>query len=279
LSTYSGRVAFITGGARGQGRSHALALAKEGIDVAIADLAGSGEVGTVLSPLATDEELARTVGEVEALGVRCLARQVDVRDGPGLSAFVDDVARELGSVDYVLANAGILTWAEIGDMSDDMWQEMIDINLGGVFKTFRAAAPHFRSQGSGRAVATASMAGRGGFAQIAHYTAAKWGLIGLTKSFALELVPHGATANVIAPTNCDTDMIDNPAAHAFFGGSPEATKADAAEACTSMVPMGIPWIQPQDVTAALMFLLSDEAKYITGEVLHVSGGMSATNAV
>ena len=278
MTTLSGKSALITGGARGQGRSHAVALAKAGVNIGLVDLGGKPPLGSAVS-LGTADDLARTKGEIEALGVGCLSAEADVRDGAALSAFADELAAEFGSVDYALANAGIFSWGEVAEMSDDTWQEMLDVNLGGIFKTFRAVAPHFKRQNSGRAIATASMAGRGGFAMIGHYVAAKWGLIGLTKSFALELVPHGATANVVAPTNCETDMIDNERAYAFFAGKEGATKADAAEACKTMVPQGIPWIQPQDVTNAVLFLLSDEAQHVTGEVLHVSGGMSATNAV
>lgn len=276
---FSGKSAFITGGARGQGRSHALRLASEGVNVTLFDLAASSPVESVQTPLSEVSDLQKTAEEVRAKGVRCLEVVGDVRDGTALNEAVNQAAKEFGTVDYVLANAGVLSWSALEDMDDQTWQDMIDINLSGVFHTFRAAAPHLRSQGFGRVVATASMAGRGGFAMISHYVAAKWGLIGLAKSFALEIAPFGTTVNVVAPTNCDTPMINNSAAYGFFAGKESATREDAAEACKTMLPIDLPWIQPEDVTAAIMYLLSDEARYVNGDVLHVSAGVSAQNAV
>jgi SDR family mycofactocin-dependent oxidoreductase len=264
-----GKTAVITGGARGQGRSHALALAGAGADIALLDAVS--DVATVPYPLATEADMEQTRKSVEDL---------DVRDGAAMTRAVDQVVTRLGRVDILCANAGIFSWSSVEEMTDQIWQDMIDVNLTGVFNSFRAVAPHMRRQGSGRVIATASMAGRGGFAQIGHYVAAKWGLIGLTKSFALEMGTHHVTANVVAPTNVNTDMIQNDAARRFFVPDVESpTEADAAKAMSGMTGMGIPWVEPSDISGAILYLVSDSARYVTGEVLHVAAGMNAFNAV
>lgn len=276
--TLLGKTAVITGGARGQGRSHALYLAREGADIVLFDLVQ--EIASVPYALPAQDHLLRTQMEVRDLGRRCDAVTVDVRDGAAMRREVDAAVSRFGHVDILCANAGIFTWSSIEQMSDETWQDMIDINLSGVFNSFRAVARHMREQGSGRVIATSSMAGRGGFAQIGHYVAAKWGLIGLTKSFALEMAPFGVTANVVAPTNVDTDMIQNEAAWKFF--VPDAaypTRDDAAKAMAGMTGMGIPWVEASDISNAIMYLVSDGARYVTGEVLHVAAGANAFNAV
>jgi SDR family mycofactocin-dependent oxidoreductase len=273
-----GKTAVITGGARGQGRSHALALAGAGADIALLDAVS--DVATVPYPLATEADMEQTRKSVEDLDRRCETIKVDVRDGAAMTRAVDQVVTRLGRVDILCANAGIFSWSSVEEMTDQIWQDMIDVNLTGVFNSFRAVAPHMRRQGSGRVIATASMAGRGGFAQIGHYVAAKWGLIGLTKSFALEMGTHHVTANVVAPTNVNTDMIQNDAARRFFVPDVESpTEADAAKAMSGMTGMGIPWVEPSDISGAILYLVSDSARYVTGEVLHVAAGMNAFNAV
>ncbi len=273
-----GKTAVITGGARGQGRSHALALASEGADIALFDV--TANIQSVPYPLGTQADLEKTRRMVNDLDRRCETVVMDVRDGESMIRAVDHVVAQLGSVDILCANAGILSWSSVEEMTDQTWQDMIDVNLTGVFNAFRAVAPHMRQQRSGRVVATASMAGRGGFAQLAHYTAAKWGLIGLTKSFALEMAQLNVTANVVAPTNVNTDMIQNEAAWKFFVpdvASP--TEADVAKIMSGRTGIGIPWVEPSDVSGAILYLVSDAARYVTGEVLHVAAGQNAFNAV
>jgi SDR family mycofactocin-dependent oxidoreductase len=277
-NSLAGKVAVITGGARGQGRSHALALARAGADIALLDRVA--DINSVPYHLSTPEDLAHTQKLVEGFDRRCMTITADVRDGAGLKQAVNDVVTELGHVDIALANAGILSWSSVEEMCDETWQDMIDINLGGAFNVFRAVAPHLREQRSGRVVATASMAGRGGFAQISHYAAAKWGLIGLTKSFALEMAPYGVTANVVAPTNVNTGMIQNEPAWKFFThGVENPTKEDVAARFSAMTGMGIPWVEPSDISNGILYLVSEGARYVTGEVLHVAAGMNAFNAV
>ncbi|MGH3245576.1 MAG: mycofactocin-coupled SDR family oxidoreductase [Trebonia sp.] len=271
-----GKTAVITGGARGQGRSHALALAAEGVDIALFDV--SANIGSVPYSLGTQADLEQTKRMVNDLDRRCVTAVVDVRDGQAMIRAVDHVVAELGSVDILCANAGILSWSSIEEMTDQTWQDMIDVNLTGVFNAFRAVAPHMRQQRGGRIVATASMAGRGGFGQLAHYTAAKWGLIGLTKTFALEMAQFNVTANVVAPTNVRSDMILNEAARKFFVpdvASP--TDTDVAKVMAARTDMGIPWVEPSDVSGAILYLVSDAARYVTGEVIHVAAGTNAHN--
>lgn len=273
-----GRVALITGGGRGQGRSHAVGLAKRGVDIVVADLAD--DIATVPYGLSREADLEVTAQLVRDLGRRCMTTVADVRDGAAMHAVVAEAIAELGHVDILCANAGIFSFSSVEEMSDDTWQDMIDVNLTGVFNAFRAVARPMREQQWGRVIATASMAGRAGFAQIGHYVAAKWGLIGLAKSFALEMAPYQVTVNVVAPTNVNSDMIQNPAIWEFFApGIEHPTREDAAKTAALMTAQNVPWIEVQDVTEAVMFLAQESSRYITGEVLHVSAGMSANNAV
>jgi (+)-trans-carveol dehydrogenase len=272
------KVALITGAARGQGRSHAIRLAEEGADIIAVDLCD--QIDSVPYGMSTPDDLAETARLVEALDRRISIHQADVRDLEQMGSAVQAGIAQIGPIDIVVANAGIFSHASTREMTAQVWQDMIDVNLTGVFNSFRAVAPHMRRQGSGRVIATASMAGRGGFAQIGHYVAAKWGLIGLTKSFALEMGTHHVTANVVAPTNVNTDMIQNDAARRFFVPDVESpTEADAAKAMSGMTGMGIPWVEPSDISGAILYLVSDSARYVTGEVLHVAAGMNAFNAV
>ena len=273
-----GRVAFITGGGRGQGRSHALGLARQGADIAIVDIAG--DIASVPYALSKKDDLEETAKLVRGLGKRCLVQIADVRDGDAMRSAVAETVSQFGHVDILCANAGIFSFSSVEEMSDSTWQDMIDVNLTGIFNAFRAVAQPMREQQWGRVIATASMAGRGGFAMISHYVAAKWGLIGLSKSFALEMAPYNVTVNVVAPTNVNSLMIQNPAIWKFFAPDVEnPTSEDAAKVAAQMTGQGVPWIEPQDVTEAILFLAQESSHRITGEVLHVSAGMNAFNAV
>jgi SDR family mycofactocin-dependent oxidoreductase len=272
--TLEGKVALVTGGARGQGRAHALTLAGRGADVVVLDIAAP--VRTTTYEMATVDDLEHTRALVEKTGRRCLALQVDVRSTEQVEGAVADAVAQLGRLDIVVANAGICRLATFGEITDEIWDEMIGINLTGVFKTFRATVPHLVAQGAGRCVATASMSGRGGAANLAHYSAAKAGVVNLVKSMALELAGTGVTANVVCPTTVDTPMIHNAPMYSVFA-------PDVAEPTTEVVrpryaglnPMGVPWMDPQEVANAVAFLVSDQADYVNGTVLEVSAGISA----
>lgn len=277
MGKFDGKVVLITGGARGQGRSHALAFAREGADIAFCDIAA--QLDSVPYPMARPEDLDETVKLVEELDRRCVAVTADVRDSAQVQGFVDRAITELGRVDVLLANAGVFTFSTIAEMSDDVWKEMIDVNLTGVFHAMRAVLPAMVEQGSGRIIATSSTAGKMGFPNIGHYVASKWGVIGLVKSLAQEVGGNGITVNAICPTGVDTTMIQNEAAYRLFLPDLEnPTRDDAAPAFQTLNAIPVPWIEPVDISNAMLFLASDEARYITGETLAVAAGATATNA-
>ena len=272
MGKLDGKVGFITGAARGQGRSHALKLAQEGADIIAIDLCA--QVSSVGYPLATAEDLAETVEQVEALDRRIVASTADVRDTAQLKKAVDDGVAELGRLDIVLANAGIASFAPIEDLTDEAWDDMIDINLTGVFKTVRAAVPHIKSGGRGGAIVlTSSTAGIKGLANLAHYVAAKHGVVGLVKTLANELAPFEIRVNSVHPTSVDTDMIHNAQTYAtFMPDNPDPKREDAAEAFKTLNALPIEWVEPVDISNAIAFLVSDDARYITGVQLPVDAG-------
>ena len=276
MGRFEGRVAVITGGARGQGRSHAVALAREGADIVTCDLAA--QVATVGYPLATPEDLEETQRLVEKEGRRCMVAQLDVRDFSALERFVDDAVAELGHIDYAIANAGISSsgGTTVDTMTTAQWDDMIGTDLTGVFHTIRAVSPHMKRRGFGRIVATSSMLGRQGCGSMAHYCAAKWGVIGLVKSAAIDLAPFGVTVNAVAPGNINTTMVVNEAmVQTLSGGSPDATFDDVLPILGMLHVLPTPLLEPIEVTNAVLFLLSDEARAMTGAVLDVSAGNSS----
>ena len=276
MGRFEGRVAVITGGARGQGRSHALALAREGADIATCDLAA--QIPTVGYPLSTPEDLEETQRLVEKEGRRCVVAQLDVRDFAALERFVDDAAAELGRVDYAIANAGISSsgGTTVDTMTTAQWDDMIGTDLTGVFHTIRSVSPHMKRQGFGRIVATSSMLGRQGCGAMAHYCAAKWGVLGLGKSAAIDLAPFGITVNAVAPGNINTTMVVNDAmVRTLSGGNPDATFDDVLPLLGMLHVLPTPLLEPIEVTNAVLFLLSEEARAMTGAVLDVSAGNSS----
>jgi SDR family mycofactocin-dependent oxidoreductase len=234
---------------------------------------------TVPYPMATPADMEETVRLVEDLDRRCVAVQADVRDGAQMQAVVDRVLSEFGKVDILLANAGISSTSTVVDMTDEQWRDMIDTNLTGVFNSIRAVLPHMIERRSGRIVATASMAGRVGMPNIAHYVAAKWGVIGLVKSVAMEVAQYGITVNAVCPTTVNTPMIHNDATYKLFRPDLEnPTADDALAAFSSLNVLPIPWVEPEDISNAILFLISDDARYITGTAVEVAAGMNASNA-
>lgn len=271
----AGKVALITGGARGQGRSHAIRMAEEGADVVLVD--HCAPIGSAPYPMADAADLDHTVELVEKLDRRALAIRADVRDLAALQAAVADGVAEFGRLDVVLANAGIASYAPALEMDETTWQDMIDINLTGVWKTVRAAAPAVvEGDRGGAIVLTSSVAGLMGFPTLAHYCAAKHGLVGLMRVLAVELAPHRIRVNSVHPTHVDTDMIQNPAIHSLFtGGAPDADGATAAAAMKAMHALPISWVEPVDISNAVVWLASEEARYVTGVALPVDGGITA----
>ncbi|SDT63706.1 mycofactocin-coupled SDR family oxidoreductase [Jiangella sp. DSM 45060] len=268
-----GKVAFITGAARGQGRSHAVRLAQEGADIIAVDLCDDVP-GLPYAP-ATEEDLAETVAQVEALDRRIVASRTDVRDLAALQAAVDDGVAQLGRLDIVSANAGIGTQPHLThELSEDLWRDMIDINLTGVWHTTKVAIPRMVEQGEGGSIVlTSSAAGLQAYQNIAHYVSAKHGVVGLMRTLALELAPHSIRVNSIHPTQVDTPMIQNEGTYRLFRPDLEnPTRDDFVPASQAMNALPIPWVEPVDISNALLFLASDEARYITGVALPVDAG-------
>jgi (+)-trans-carveol dehydrogenase len=267
-----GKVAFITGAARGQGRSHAIRLAQEGADIIAVDLCQ--QIDSVPYPMATPEDLAQTVKEVEALDRRIVASQADVRDYDAVKAAVDAGVAELGRLDIVSANAGIFSLGRMDEMAEQAWQDMIDTNLTGVWHAAKAAIPHLKAGGRGGSIViTSSAAGLMGMENIGHYVSAKHGLVGLMRTLTLELAPFSIRVNSLHPTTVNTPMIQNPATHALFRPDLEhPTAEDAAESFLTLNALPVKWVEPVDISNALLFLASDEARYITGVTLPVDAG-------
>lgn len=269
-----GKVAFITGAARGQGRSHALRLAEEGADVIAVDLCEDIASVTPYYPLATEEELAQTVKLVEGLDRRIVARKADVRDLDGLQAALDEGVAEFGRVDAVVANAGIATYGKAWELSAEQWKDMVDVNLTGVFHTAKVAIPTMIESGRGGSITfISSIGGLKGIQQVGHYVAAKHGIVGLMRSLANELGKHSVRVNTIHPTNVDTIMIQNPGTYGMFApGDPDPSQEKAMPGFMSLNVLPIPWVEPVDISNAVLFLASDEGRYITGVTLPVDAG-------
>ncbi len=268
-------VAFITGAARGQGRAHALTLAHAGYDIVAFD------VPTGLTGLpyltSTQADLDETCELVAKYGRRAVAVSGDVRNTADLERAVVIAKKELGGLDVVIANAGICSFASFEDITDTQWDEMQAVNLGGIFRTIRAALPTLRAQGSGRILATASMAGRGGAPHLAHYAAAKAGVISLVKTLALELGSSGVTVNCLCPTTVDTPMVHNKPMYGLFAPDVEAPdKESVRHRYEAMNPMGVAWLAPQEVADVAAFLISDAGRHISGAVFEVSAGGSGS---
>jgi (+)-trans-carveol dehydrogenase len=267
-----GQVALVTGAARGQGRSHALRLAREGADIIAVDICQ--QIETTPYPMASSDDLKETVRQVEELDRRVVAHIADVRDYTALESAVADGVAQLGRLDIVLANAGIVSLALVPDLTQAQWNDMIGTNLTGVFHTMQIGARHIIAGGRGGSIiATSSIVALKPVAACAHYIAAKAGVIGLVKAFAVELAEHNIRVNSIHPTNCDTDMIQNPALRkAFLPDSPNPTREESEPVYQSLNSLPIPWIQPQDTSNAIAFLVSEEGRYITGVQFPVDAG-------
>lgn len=274
MGKLDGKVAFITGAARGQGRSHAVRLAAEGADIIAVDVCEP--VDTVPYATASPADLAETVRGVEALGRRIVASAVDTRNLAGLTDTVDKAVGELGGLDIIVANAGIFTAARALEMSEATWSTMIDINLSGVWKTIRAAAPHVVATGRGGAIViTSSLAALTANENMVHYSAAKAGLVGMMRVLAKELAPHSIRVNTVHPTTVATEMILNDPFYRLFRPDLDApTRGDFEEAARMLNALPVPAIESCDVTEAVVYLVSDSGRYVTGSMLTIDAGAS-----
>jgi SDR family mycofactocin-dependent oxidoreductase len=267
-----GKVAFITGAGRGHGRSHAVRLAEEGADIIAIDICHALPTVTISLP-PTPEDLEETRLLVEKEGSRIVATQVDVRDRKALQKAVDDGVAELGRLDIVSANAGIFQPAPTLDVDEQMWQETIDVNLTGVWNTCRVTLPHLIAAGGGSIIITSSVGGVIGIPNTIAYTAAKHGVIGIMRVLATEFGAHNIRVNSVLPAGVMTPMMDNEAtAKLFVPDNPNPTMDDAAPVFQSENALPIPWVDVSDISNAVLFLASDEARYITGVPLPVDAG-------
>ena len=269
-----GKVAFVTGAARGQGRSHAIRLAEEGADIIAVDICAPISENAQIAP-STPDDLTHTAELVKALNRRIVTAEVDVRDYRALRAAVDSGVEQLGRLDIVVANAGIGNGGQTLDKTSEAdWDDMIDINLTGVWKSVKAAVPHLLSGGnSGSIVLTSSVGGLKAYPHTGHYIAAKHGVIGLMRTFAVELGQHGIRVNAVCPTNVNTPMFMNEGTMRLFRPDLENPGPDDMAVVAQMMhvlPIG--WVEPVDISNAVLFLASDESRYVTGLPVTVDAG-------
>jgi SDR family mycofactocin-dependent oxidoreductase len=264
MARFTGKVAFITGAAHGQGRAVAVALAREGARIAALDVARPlAYPGYTLGSRA---DLAGLGEECRRLGTLCLTFAGDVRDDPAVTAAVDATVEAYGRIDILFNNAGICAYGLAHELTEDAWDAMIDINLKGSWLVARRVIPVMIAQRSGVILNNSSVAGLRGMGRLSHYAASKWGLTGLTKSWAIELAPHGIRVNSIHPTGVNTPMNDGLAA--LEGLTPNEI---AERSAGNLLP--VPWVEPEDVAAAVLYLASDDARYVTGAQFVIDAGL------
>lgn len=269
MGTLDGKVALVTGGARGQGLSHAHALAKEGADVVLIDICD--QIASVQYGLSTEEDLTLAAKSVGALGTNVAEHKADTRSSASLEAAISETVDTFGHIDIVVINHGIWTRGALWDLTEDEWLDTIDVNLNGVWRTLKAVAPQLIKQGSGSVVITSSVNGVEAQAGAAHYTAAKHGALGLMKSAALEFAPHNVRVNAILPGFVDTAMTNWQGCYDMTGGKPGSTREDHEIAARHWHAFG-GLIEPDEISGAVVFLASDAARRITGVELPVDSG-------
>jgi SDR family mycofactocin-dependent oxidoreductase len=274
MGRVSGKVAFITGAARGLGRSHAVRLAEEGADIVAVDVLE--DVETVGYPLSTAADAEETVKLVEALDRRIIFEQADVRDLARLTDAAQRGVEEFGHVDIVCANAGICGAGRSWELDEQSWQTMIDINLTGVWKTVRATAPLMIERGAGGSIVlVSSIAGLGAMPNLVHYDASKHGVVGVMRACAVELAQFGIRVNTVHPTNVDTPMLQNAMIRELMTGDPNASQEQVVVPMSAMHAMNLPWVETIDISNAVLWLASDESRYVTGTTQVVDAGAIA----
>lgn len=267
------RVVLITGAAHGMGRAHALAFAREGARLVLCD--ACRQYSTVPYPLAQPEELAALASEIEHMGRPVIAAQTDVTHLAGMLALAERAQQAFGSIDIVVANAGLYSFAPAWELSEEQWDETVNVDLKGVWITCKVCIPYMLPRRSGKIICIASTAGEKGMANLAHYVAAKHGVIGLVKTLAIELAPYDINVNAVCPTSVDTAMCRNQALYDVFAGGP-GPQATYEHMLTLMNALNLftdrNLLEPEAVSAAVMWLASDEAHHITGSALPVDAG-------
>jgi (+)-trans-carveol dehydrogenase len=269
-----GKVAFITGAARGQGRAHAVRMAQEGADIIAIDICKKIDTVDLIAP-STPEDLAETADLVKGHNRRIYTAEVDVRDYDALKAAVDTGVEQLGRLDIIVANAGIGNGGQTLDKTSEVdWTAMIDINLGGVWKTVKAGVPHILKGGRGGSIIlTSSVGGLKAYPHTGHYVAAKHGVVGLMRTFAVELGAQNIRVNSVHPTNVNTPLFMNEGTMRLFRPDLENPGPEDMKVVGQLMhTLPIGWVEPEDIANAVLFLASDEARYITGVTLPVDGG-------
>jgi (+)-trans-carveol dehydrogenase len=270
---FQDRKVFITGAARGMGRAHALAFAREGARLVLCD--ACRQYKTVPYPLAQPEELVSLATEIERMGRPVLAAQVDVTDLAAMQALAEQAQRELGPIDIVVANAGLYSFAPSWELTEEQWDETVNVDLKGVWITCKVCIPQMLNRRSGKIICISSTAGIKGMANLAHYVAAKHGVLGLVKTLAIELAPYNINVNAVCPTSVDTVMCRNQALYDVFAGGPgpQATYEHMLELMNALnLFPDRNLLSPEAVSAAVLWLASDEARHLTGCALPVDAG-------
>jgi (+)-trans-carveol dehydrogenase len=270
---FQGQVVFITGAAHGMGRSHALAFARAGANLVLCD--ACRQYSTVPYPLAQPQELEELVTEIEQLGVAVVAAQVDVTQLAAMQNLVEQAEGKLGPIDIVVANAGLYSFAPSWELSEQQWDETINVDLKGVWVTCKVCIPSMLTRRSGKIICIASTAGMKGMANLAHYVAAKHGVLGLVKTLAIELAPYNINVNAVCPTSVDTAMCRNQALYDVFAGGPgpEATQEHMLHLMNQLnLFPDRNLLPPEAISAAVLWLASDEAQHMTGCALPVDAG-------
>ncbi len=275
MGRLDGKVAFITGAARGQGRSHAVRMAEEGADIIAVDICE--DIDSVPYELGTESELEETAALVEKLDRRIHIQKADVRSLEQLQSAVTNGVAELGRLDIVSANAGIWSAGLFHELPEQTYRDMIDVQMHGTYNACQATVPQLIEQGDGGSIIiTSSTAGLKGFPNQAHYNMAKHAVVGLMRTLANELAPHFIRCNSVHPSSTFTKMIDNPAIWAAFApGVENPTEKDFGHKFTAMNLLPVPWAEPVDISHAVVYLASDEARYVTGVTLPVDSGFMA----
>jgi (+)-trans-carveol dehydrogenase len=276
MSKLEGKVAFITGAARGQGRSHAQRLAEDGADIVAIDICA--DIETVPYPMGTADELGETKAMVEATGRRCVTATADIRSLEQLGAAVDQAKEAFGKIDILVSNAGVWSQStESWTLDEETWQTMIDINLSGQWKTAKAVVPMMIEGGSGGAITiTSSSIGLKATTGNVHYTTAKHGVIGLVRTLAHELAPHNIRVNALCPTTVNSPMITNDALYTLFRPDLDSPGlADVEPGLRDLNLLDVSMMEPGEVSAAVSWLVSDDARYVTGVALPIDAGSTA----
>lgn len=270
---FSEQVVFITGAAHGMGRAHALAFAREGAKLVLCD--ACRHYTTVLYPMAQPEELASLAAEIAEMGRPVIAKQVDVTNLLAMQALQEQARQELGPIDIVVANAGLYSFAPSWELSEEQWDETVNVDLKGVWITCKVCIPDMLQRRGGKIICIASTAAVKGMANLAHYVAAKHGVLGLVKTLAIELAPYNVNVNAVCPTSVDTAMCRNQALYDIFAGGP-GPQATEEHMLALMNQLNLfpdrNLLPPEAVSAAVLWLASNEARHMTGCALPVDAG-------